>query len=75
VCCTNKADGLDYDTNEKNLSEARAKAIYDYLVAKGISENRLSYKGFGHSRPKELIEDTPQKEQANRRVEIMILEK
>lgn len=74
VCCTSGADGLDYDTREKNLSEARAKAIYEYLVAKGISKDRLSYKGFGHSKPKELIEDTPEKEQANRRVEIMIIE-
>lgn len=75
VCCTNGADGLDYDTQERNLSEARAKAIYDYLVSKGINADRLSYKGFGHSKPKELIEDSPEKEQANRRVEIMILEK
>ena len=76
VCCTDgPEDGLDYDTREKNLSEARAKAIYDYLLAKGISDKRLSYKGFGHSKPKELIEDTPTKEQTNRRVEIMIIEK
>lgn len=75
VCCTAGEDGLDYDTKKMNLSEARAKAIYDYLVAKGISSDRLSYKGFGHSRPKEIIEDTPEKEQANRRVEIMIVEK
>lgn len=75
VCCTEGADGLDYDTRERNLSEARAKAIYEYLIAKGISEKRLSYKGFGHSKPKELIEDTPKKEQANRRVEILVLEK
>ena len=75
VCCTNGTeDGLDYDTRERNLSESRAKAIYDYLISKGISENRLSYKGFGHSKPKEPIEDSPLKEQANRRVEIMIIE-
>lgn len=75
VCCTEGAeDGLDYDTRERNLSESRAKAIYDYLIAKGISEDRLSYKGFGHSKPKELIEDSPLKEQANRRVEILIIE-
>ncbi len=75
VCCTSDTDGLDYDTHQKNLSEARAKAIYEYLITKGISTDRLSYKGFGHTRPKELIEDSPEKEQANRRVEIMILEK
>lgn len=75
VCCTNDPDGLDFDTQQKNLSEARAKVIYEYLIAKGISADRLSYRGFGHSRPKELIEDTPEKEQANRRVEVMVLEK
>ena len=75
VCCTDDTDGLDYDTHQKNLSEARAKAIYDYLVTKGISADRLSYKGFGHTKPKEIIEDSPEKEQANRRVEIMVIEK
>lgn len=76
VCCTdNGEDGVDFDTRERNLSESRAKAIYDYLIAKGIAESRLSYKGFGHSKPKELIEDTPEKEQANRRVEILVIEK
>lgn len=76
VCCTvGPDDGLDYDTRLRNLSEARAKAIYEYLIAKGISKERLSYKGFGHSKPKELIEDSPEKEQANRRVEILVLEK
>jgi len=76
VCCTNgDEDGLDYDTREKNLSEARAKAIYEYLVAKGVDKGRLSYKGYGHSKPKEPIEDSSAKEQANRRVEILVLEK
>lgn len=75
VCCTSGADGLDFDTKQMNLSEARAKAIYEFLIGKGISADRLSYKGFGHTRPKELIEDSPEKEQINRRVEIMVIEK
>jgi outer membrane protein OmpA-like peptidoglycan-associated protein len=29
------------------LSEARAKAVFDFLVNEGIAANRLSYKGFG----------------------------
>lgn len=33
------------------LSENRAKACYDYLVQKGISASRLSYKGYGPTRP------------------------
>lgn len=76
VCCTqNGADGMDLDTREMKLSENGAKAIYDYLVSKGIPKNRLSYKGFGRTKPKYELELTPEEEQANRRVEIMILEK
>ena len=78
VCCTNNGeDGVDadYDTREPKLSENRAKAIYEYLIDKGIAKSRLTYKGYGRSKPKEPIEDTPEKEQANRRVEILILEK
>jgi outer membrane protein OmpA-like peptidoglycan-associated protein len=76
VCCTdNGEDGVDLDTREKKLSENRAKAIYDYLVDKGISPSRLTYKGYARTKPKEPIEDSLEKEQANRRVEIMVLEK
>ena len=38
------------DVNQK-LSENRAKSCYDYLIQKGIPANRMSYKGFGQSRP------------------------
>ena len=76
VCCTqNGADGMDLDTREMKLSENRAKAIYDYLINKGISKHRLSYKGFGRTKPKYELELTPEEEQANRRVEIMVVEK
>lgn len=76
VCCTDgDQDGLDYDTNERKLSENRAKAIYNYLISKGISAKRLSYKGFGHTKPKFAPERNPEEEQANRRVEIFVLDK
>lgn len=76
VCCTQHgADGLDLDTREMKLSENRAKAIYDYLISKGIDKKRLNYKGFGRTRPKFEMELTPEEEQANRRVEIMVIEK
>ena len=53
------------------LSENRAKAVYDYLVSKGIDANRLSYKGFGETKP---IADntTDEGKQQNRRTEITI---
>jgi outer membrane protein OmpA-like peptidoglycan-associated protein len=33
------------------LSTNRAKAIVDYLVSKGVDSKRLSYKGYGATRP------------------------
>lgn len=33
------------------LSEARAKACYDYLATKGVPASHMSYKGFGQTRP------------------------
>lgn len=33
------------------LSQNRAKSIYNYLIGKGIDKPRLSYKGFGETKP------------------------
>jgi outer membrane protein OmpA-like peptidoglycan-associated protein len=56
----------------QNLSEARAMAVYDYLIKRGISPDRLSYKGFGYSQMIYPYAKTPEEEQQNRRVEIFI---
>ncbi len=65
ICCS-RAD-------EQNLSERRAKAIYNYLIKKGIAKERLSYQGFGGRSPVySLPEITEYERQANRRVEIQI---
>ena len=37
--------------HNQTLSENRAKAVYDYLVSKGIAANRLTYKGYGDTQP------------------------
>lgn len=37
---------------QKSLADNRAKAIYDYLEYKGISEERLKYEGFEKKLPK-----------------------
>ncbi|WP_317897248.1 OmpA family protein [Aurantibacillus circumpalustris] len=75
ICCEpGNIDGLDLDTQEMNLSENRALAIYNYLVRNGIDEDRLTYKGYGHTQPKIKIEKSPEDEQMNRRVEFKIIE-
>jgi len=61
-------------TQEYNikLSEARAKAVRDYLVQMGIEASRIGYKGYGNSRP---IADnqTAEGRALNRRIEIEII--
>jgi outer membrane protein OmpA-like peptidoglycan-associated protein len=58
-----------------NLSTQRAKAMYNFLVNNKIDKSRLSYKGFGSSRPiYPLPEKNEEERAANRRVEILILE-
>ena len=61
-------------TQEYNikLSEARAKAVRDYLVQMGIEASRIGYKGYGNSRP---IADnqTSEGRALNRRIEIEII--
>jgi len=66
LCCQ-PVDRLD-------LSTQRAKAIKNFLIANGIDEKRLTYKGFGSSQPIYPLPEKDEKERAaNRRVEIMIV--
>ena len=60
-------------TEEFNLklSEHRAKVVHHYLSAKGVDQNRMTYKGMGETNPLES-NDTEEGRQANRRVEIII---
>ncbi len=55
------------DDNQK-LSDRRAKTCYDYLVSKGVPSNRISYIGFGESKPIGDNMFAPGREK-NRRVE------
>lgn len=68
ICCVDK--------DAKNLSTDRAKQVKRILVSEGISERRISVKGFGVSKPKfEIPEKSDYEAARNRRVEIMILDK
>ncbi len=58
----------------KKLSEDRAKAVVDYLVKKGISQNRLEYKGYAYDQPV-APNNTEEGRAQNRRVEFKVLSK
>lgn len=46
ICCNPPGrDIRDFDTGEYNLSFARARVVYEYLVKNGINPQRLTYKG------------------------------
>jgi len=56
----------------QQLSEKRAQSVYEYIISKGISVNRLSAKGFGSSKPV-ASNETETGRQQNRRIEFTIL--
>ncbi|MBI3136931.1 MAG: PD40 domain-containing protein [Bacteroidetes bacterium] len=39
------------DKHNLELSDNRAKAVYEYLITKGIAKERLTYKGYGETQP------------------------
>ena len=59
-------DAVGSDEDNLLLSERRAKAVYDYLIMRGVSADRLTYRGYGESRPV-ATNDTPEGRAANRR--------
>lgn len=68
ICCKKTTD---FDS----VSTARARAIYNFLIQNKINRNRLSFKGYGVSRPVHPIpEKNATEEDENRRVELLILE-
>lgn len=53
VCCTSNKykDAIDIESQKRNLSENRAKNVFNYLRSKGISPYRMSFKGYGNQFP------------------------
>lgn len=75
ICCQPyPGDGQDNDTGLSNLSEARAKTVYEYLIQQGIGADRLKYRGMGNYFPKVSPEVTEEDRIANRRVEAVVWE-
>jgi outer membrane protein OmpA-like peptidoglycan-associated protein/tetratricopeptide (TPR) repeat protein len=55
------------------LSGKRAKAVYEYILTKGIDTSQLSYKGYGMAHPLES-NDTEEGKAINRRTELKVIE-
>lgn len=52
VCCTaNGRDAIDRGTGRRNLSLARARYIYEYLMKSGVARKRMKYVGLKHKYP------------------------
>lgn len=65
--------GLADTSGLMTLSEKRAKAVFDNLVNKGISADRMTYKGYGNSKMVYPEAETSEEHEKNRRVEILVL--
>ncbi len=68
VCCTpdNYKEAIDRATKERKLSLNRAKNVFKYLISRGVSSLRMSYKGLGNQFPSGKGDDF------DRRVELLI---
>lgn len=66
-------DGKGSANYNQRLSEERAKAVVEYLMAKGINIKRLRYRGYGKSQPIST-NDTEEGRARNRRVEFHIFD-
>ncbi len=65
----------DSDGDKKHnqtLSENRAKSVYNFLIAKGITADRLTYKGYGDTKPL-VANDSPANKKLNRRTEFKVI--
>ncbi|HEY5536708.1 MAG TPA: OmpA family protein [Ignavibacteria bacterium] len=67
-------DNVGTDDYNLNLSNERASSVVAYIVSKGISQNRITAKGYGKTNPV-ATNDTEEGRQLNRRVEFKIIKK
>jgi outer membrane protein OmpA-like peptidoglycan-associated protein len=65
-------DDIGSDEYNMRLSELRAKEVAKILIESGVDPKRVSYVGYGKSKPK--VPNTSEENRAkNRRVEIRII--
>jgi outer membrane protein OmpA-like peptidoglycan-associated protein len=65
-------DNVGAPTVNLKLSNDRAKTVVDFLIKQGINSKRLTYKGFGETKP--IGENKTEEGRAlNRRTEFLIV--
>ena len=64
-------DSRASDAYNQSLSQRRAKVVYDYLTAHGISADRMTWRGYGESQPI-ATNDTAEGRARNRRTELNV---
>ncbi|MBD3337317.1 MAG: OmpA family protein [Candidatus Eisenbacteria bacterium] len=66
-------DSIGTEEYNLDLSKRRAKTVYDFLVSQDVAADRMSWEGYGESRP---VADngTEEGRQKNRRVDLVIRE-
>ena len=67
------APGEKPEGKVQKLSEQRAKTAYLYLIENGVNKDRITYIGLGNTQMIYPAPKTKAEEEANRRVEILIL--
>jgi len=72
VLISGYTDNVGKPADNLTLSEGRAVSVVNYLVAKGINKDRLSYKGLGETHPI-ATNDTDQGRALNRRTELSVV--
>lgn len=64
-------DNVGDDASNQTLSEKRARAVYDALLAKQLKDSQIVWKGYGEAKPV-ATNDTDAGRQQNRRVECKV---
>jgi outer membrane protein OmpA-like peptidoglycan-associated protein len=67
-------DNVGSEEYNQKLSDSRANEVYNYLIDKGIEKTRMTYVGFGYSKPI-ASNETPEGRALNRRTEFKITRK
>ncbi len=66
-------DNVGSASVNKKISKSRALTVKNYLVNRGVEQDRIEYEGYGFDQPI-APNDTPEGKAMNRRVEVKILQ-